>query len=75
MNAVCVSWDFRAAGTGEIWHIHTLSSSNTTGGHGNWTDRGCETVFTPGSDTVFCNCSHLTNFAALVVRLHVHKFI
>ena len=42
-------------------------SSIIAGGRGNWTDRGCVTEFTPNSSTVVCRCSHLTNFAALVV--------
>ena len=42
-------------------------ASIIAGGRGNWTDRGCVTEFTPNSSTVVCKCSHLTNFAALVV--------
>ncbi|CAI8020051.1 Adhesion G-protein coupled receptor G4, partial [Geodia barretti] len=37
-----------------------------SGGVGNWTDRGCNTTLDRVSRTVKCNCSHLTNFAALV---------
>ena len=42
-------------------------ASIIAGGRGNWTDRGCVTEFTRNSFTVVCRCSHLTNFAALVV--------
>ena len=42
-----------------------------TGDRGNWTDRGCETEYIPGSCRVLCKCSHLTNFAALVVSLYI----
>ncbi|CAI7989315.1 Adhesion G-protein coupled receptor G4, partial [Geodia barretti] len=37
-----------------------------SGGVGNWTNRGCNTTLDKVSRTVKCNCSHLTNFAALV---------
>eukprot|EP00731_Ephydatia_muelleri_P009410 Em0004g1748a len=46
----CVSWDFNAAG-----------------GRGNWTTNGCITKKDNlTSNTIECQCSHLTNFAILV---------
>ena len=71
MSAVCVSWDFRAAGTIIMYKLFLLIDLRYahTGDRGNWTDRGCETEYTPGSCRVLCKCSHLTNFAALVVSL------
>ena len=43
--------------------IHIILSK---GGAGNWTSEGCETVSSEGG-VVSCHCSHLTNFAILVV--------
>ena len=38
-----------------------------------WTGDGCSTERV--GDTVTCQCSHLTNFAVLVVRLHLFSDI
>lgn len=58
-SEVCVSWDFEAAG-----------------GIGNWTSVGCTTadVIDESADgdemlIVTCRCTHLTNFAILVVSI------
>lgn len=53
----CVFWD------------HTLAS-----GHGDWSSEGCETI--SGSEEnngsiIECHCSHLTNFAVLLVSLKI----
>ena len=45
---------------------------NATDGVGHWTNRGCNTTLDRASNTVRCNCSHLTNFGALVVRNTIH---
>ena len=39
-----------------------------TDGEGNWTSEGCTTI-DDGSGVIQCNCTHLTNFAVLVVSL------
>ena len=39
-----------------------------TDGQGNWTSEGCTTI-DDGSGVIHCNCTHLTNFAILVVSL------
>ena len=39
-----------------------------TDGEGNWTSEGCTTI-DDGSGVIHCNCTHLTNFAILVVSV------
>ena len=39
---------------------------NGAGGNGNWSTAGCTTSITYDA-VVICNCTHLTNFAVLVV--------
>ena len=43
-----------------------------SGGKGNWSSNGCTTV-DDGSGVIKCNCTHLTNFALLVVRISVES--
>ena len=38
-------------------------------GRGDWTPEGCETI-DDGTGVIQCNCTHLTNFAVLVVSLN-----
>ena len=43
-------------------------------GAGNWTTDGCTLAdFDPDVALVYCKCSHLTNFACLVVSSYVTK--
>ena len=41
-----------------------------SGGKGNWSSNGCTTV-DDGSGVIKCNCTHLTNFGLLVVRISI----
>ena len=66
-EAECVSWDFEAQGM-LLTTLINVAIYNATGGFGSWTNRGCNTTFDRSSNTVRCNCNHLTNFGALVVR-------
>ena len=44
-------------------------------GHGNWTDRGCSLKLQDNiTGEVQCMCSHLTNFAILVVSYSLATF-
>lgn len=44
------------------------------GGKGNWTTDGC--AMASNDDVVMCNCTHLTNFAILVVSsLHYGNYV
>ena len=40
---------------------------SVAGGRGNWNSSGCTTVYNETSNVATCVCSHLTNFAVLVV--------
>ena len=69
---ICVSWDFSAANGTSYFFTFTFTHCNNNfhlyTGLGNWSDSGC-TLASHDIDTgkVQCNCSHLTNFAILVV--------
>ena len=40
---------------------------SAAGGRGDWNSSGCTTVYNETSNVATCVCSHLTNFAVLVV--------
>ena len=69
MNAECVSWDFRRAGIySMIVYVEMIGCYLIKCTE--WINQGCVTEFSPGSCDAVCNCSHLTNFAVLVVSAY-----
>ena len=69
-NATCVFFNFAISKYKQIVNdkekmtqLHQLID--------NWDTTGCVTVYDPANtpDSVLCQCTHLTNFACLVVSL------
>ena len=71
-----MSWNFSRNGKKCTVNVFTYTISvmfaclPSSDGLGGWSPEGCDIVINESdSSVVMCSCSHLTNFAVLVVRL------
>ena len=63
----CASWDFDLKRMNSVLYCYCIINLNHCSNcYTEWTTEGCETVEV-NRGIVTCNCTHLTNFAILVV--------
>ena len=58
------------------WNEYNNEYYHCVGGRGDWSNRGCITVYTnEDGDNVNCQCDHLTSFSILLVSIKVLLYV